>query len=432
MKLQFWKIAKSYNEADYNEALEQLKKMDPEAALAFQRYNPNCFCRAFLNTSFKTDVITNNMAETFNAYIINAWTKHLIYMLEDIRVALMQRLVNKKKEMQKHTSILCPRVRARLEKEKEKAAYCDVLPSSDRLFNVRYCLDQVNVDLVAKTCSCRKWNMVGVPCCHAIACIFFLNKDAEAYVDEWFMLETYFMAYSGSIPPCEGERYWPKVPCNLDPPPIKIGPGRPRKNRIKHPLENPKKPGSLLRSGIEMTCSICKSKGHNKRSCPDKGTYVEPEPAPKRPIGRPRNDFASTQPLVPSQVASSSTHAATTTTAPVSAQQATSQHHTTTAQPTQLGRGGRVILGGQGERGVTQAAARKGVFLSQPTASGQGTQRTRGRGTGRGIGRGRTKVPIGVGVLFSSDGTPLSQGANTRGGGRRKGRGLGRGSQSTQ
>uniref|UniRef100_A0A803MHW9 Uncharacterized protein n=1 Tax=Chenopodium quinoa TaxID=63459 RepID=A0A803MHW9_CHEQI len=41
-------------------------------------------------------------------------------------------------------------------------------------------------------------------------------------------------------------------------------------------------------------------------------------------------------------------------------------------------------------------------------------------------------VPIGVGVLFSSDGTPLSQGANTRGGGRRKGRGLGRGSQSTQ
>ncbi|XP_021755404.1 uncharacterized protein LOC110720659 [Chenopodium quinoa] len=180
--------------------------------------------------------------------------------------------------MGKWSSILCPRIQSRLDKEKEKAAYCTVMPSSDSLFNVRHILDQVNVDLVANTCSCRKWNMVGIPCCHAIACIYFQNKVAEDYVDVCYKVETYVKAYSGLIPPLEGERYWPRVPCNLDPPPIKIGPGRPRKNRIKHPLEYPKKTGSLTRSGIEMTCSICNSKGHNKRGCPDKGSAAATEP----------------------------------------------------------------------------------------------------------------------------------------------------------
>uniref|UniRef100_A0A803MIV1 PB1-like domain-containing protein n=1 Tax=Chenopodium quinoa TaxID=63459 RepID=A0A803MIV1_CHEQI len=42
-----------------------------------------------LKTSIKTDAITSNMAETFNGNIINAKTKHLLYMLEEIRTALM-------------------------------------------------------------------------------------------------------------------------------------------------------------------------------------------------------------------------------------------------------------------------------------------------------------------------------------------------------
>ncbi|KAL2928879.1 MutS protein-like protein 5 [Bienertia sinuspersici] len=399
MKIHFWKIAKAYNQADFNDAWDELNEINPEAALAFKRYNPKHFCRAFLDTCTKTDAITNNMAETFNAYIISARTKHIIYMFEDIRVALMQRLVKRRKEMEKCSSVLCPRIQARLEKEKEKASNCDVLPSSDSVFNVRYYLDQLNVDLVARTCSCRKWNMVGVPCCHAIACIFFMNKEAEAYVDDCYKLETFFKAYGGSIPPCEGERYWPRVPCNLDPPPIKIGPGRPRKNRIKHPLENPKKPGSLLRTGIEMTCSICKSKGHNKRSCPDKGSYVPTEPPPKRPRGRPRKTMPN------SQMASSST--------PSSMPQPSTQHHSTTAQPTQLGRGGRMILGGQGARGVSQASVRgqgrTGLASTEATELTSGTGQGRGRGRGRGRGKGRNQTPIGVGVLFSQDGSPICQ-----------------------
>lgn len=102
MKLAFWKIAKSYSMADYTEALEELNNTNPAAAASFRAYTPKNFCRAFMNPSIKCDAITNNMAETFNGYIINARTKHLLYMLEDIRGALMQTVCTKRQEMEKN------------------------------------------------------------------------------------------------------------------------------------------------------------------------------------------------------------------------------------------------------------------------------------------------------------------------------------------
>ncbi|KAL2924672.1 Antiviral helicase SKI2 [Bienertia sinuspersici] len=77
--------------------------------------------RAHMSATTKADVITNNMAETFNAYIIQARSKHLLYMLEDIRASLMQRLIQKRKEMEKVTSTICPRIQQKLEKEKDEA-----------------------------------------------------------------------------------------------------------------------------------------------------------------------------------------------------------------------------------------------------------------------------------------------------------------------
>ncbi|XP_021728772.1 uncharacterized protein LOC110695855 [Chenopodium quinoa] len=100
-KLLFWNCAKAYSQADYEEALEKLAEANPAAAQAFKACNPNVFYKAFLKTEVKADVITSNMEETFNGYIINARTKHLLYMLEDIRASLMKRLVTKKQEMEK-------------------------------------------------------------------------------------------------------------------------------------------------------------------------------------------------------------------------------------------------------------------------------------------------------------------------------------------
>ena len=87
-----------------------MENLNHVAAVGFKGVNPKVFYKAFLKTDTKAHVIVNNFVETFNGYIINASTKHLIYMLEDTRTALMQRLVMKRQEMEKTTFVLCPRI----------------------------------------------------------------------------------------------------------------------------------------------------------------------------------------------------------------------------------------------------------------------------------------------------------------------------------
>ncbi|KAL2903319.1 Gag-Pol polyprotein [Bienertia sinuspersici] len=380
-KCLFWNIAKAYNEADYTDAMQQLENVSEAAADAFRAYNPKVFCRAFMKTTTRCDAITNNMAETFNGYIIQARNKHLIYMLEDIRASLMQRLALKKQEMEKSTSMICPRVQTKLEKNKDEAAKCHVMPSTSTIFQVNYYLDSLTVDLEARSCTCRRWDMCGIPCCHAVAAIFFCHQKAEDYVDVAFTREVYLKAYSNPIPPCEGERHWPKVDFPIDPPPIKIGPGRPRKNRRKDPHELAKKPGKLSKHGLEMTCSICKAKGHNKRKCPrrERDIAAEQQQPSKRPRGRPK---ASTQ---PDQVVAS--------TEP--------DHRSATAEPARLGRGGRVIRGGKGSRGASRSGLRSGSNDASGIGRVDSTSGTRGVSSGRG-GRGRGRGRNRVSTLYFS------------------------------
>ena len=92
--------------ADYNETLDEMENVNPGEATGIRGTNPEIFYKAFLKADTKGDVIVNILTETFNGYIINAKTKHLIYMLEDIRATLMQRLVLKGQEMEK-SSHMC-------------------------------------------------------------------------------------------------------------------------------------------------------------------------------------------------------------------------------------------------------------------------------------------------------------------------------------
>ncbi|KAL2903330.1 Chromodomain-helicase-DNA-binding protein 3 [Bienertia sinuspersici] len=298
-------------------------------------------------------------------------------MMEDIRAQLMQRLVDKRKEMQQRTSLLCPRIQERLEKEKHEAAKCRVIPSSDTLFEVGYYLDTLTMDLDARKCTCMKWDLNGIPYCHAIACIFFCHGNAEDYVHESYTREMYLKTYSGTITPLEGERHWPRVNMPIDPPPIKVGPGRPRKNRVKDPHENSKKQGKMTRHGIEMTGSSCQRKRHNKRSCPNKGSTSAPAPPqPNRKRGRPK-----------------STREATISTVHMHESQV---HHDNTVELGRIGKGGKVAYTCRG-RGPGAAAG-----SIQASTSGKG------RGRGRGKGRGKGGLPQGIGVLFGSDGSVMT------------------------
>uniref|UniRef100_A0A803N506 PB1-like domain-containing protein n=1 Tax=Chenopodium quinoa TaxID=63459 RepID=A0A803N506_CHEQI len=84
-------------------------------------------------------------------------------------------------------------------------------------------------------------------------------------------------------------------------------------------------------------------------------------------------------------------------------------HHEAIAQPSQLGRGGRMIRGGRGSRGGRTGSAFGGESSSaSTTGQGRGSRGGRGSKGGRGLRGGRGSR--GLGVLFGADGSVLNQG----------------------
>ncbi|CAL1408306.1 unnamed protein product [Linum trigynum] len=103
-------------------------------------------------------------------------------MLEGIRGYMMERVVIKYNMLHGSTDELCPRIRKRLEKEKEFARLCVSRQSHNMRCEVKMGAEGYIVDLTSKECSCGYWQLSGLPCCHAVSAISHLRKNPDDYV----------------------------------------------------------------------------------------------------------------------------------------------------------------------------------------------------------------------------------------------------------
>lgn len=144
-------------------------------------------------------------------------------------------------------------------------------------------VDQYVVDMGEKSCSCRRWDLTGMPCAHAVAAIWDMSLNnivnvgvPEDYVHPAYRLCTWKEVYSHKINPINGRNMWRKStsPTTLLPPIYHKQAGRPAKKRKKSALELERQPapsfvsaGKLSRKGTAKVCGKCKQSGHNARSC---------------------------------------------------------------------------------------------------------------------------------------------------------------------
>jgi len=71
----------------------------------------------------KCDMLVNNMSEAFNNVIMDARSKPIISMQEDIRLYIMKRWSKNRSKVQKYEGDICRKIRARLSKESEQTKY---------------------------------------------------------------------------------------------------------------------------------------------------------------------------------------------------------------------------------------------------------------------------------------------------------------------
>lgn len=122
------------------------------------------------------------------------------------------------------------------------------------------------VNLVKRTCSCKKWDACGIPCQHAYGVILEKKLLPEDYVNHWFRTTLWRRNYTEGIIPVRGAAFWP----GTDTPDVHPPPGQNKKvtkadkKRRRGVNESPTK-GQPLEKKRTLKCGICKAVGHNSR-----------------------------------------------------------------------------------------------------------------------------------------------------------------------
>ena len=142
---------------------------------------------------------------------------------------------------------MCPNIQDKLEKLKYESIHFNVTPSDRFMYEVDNGRERHVVDLVRKTCSCRIWDLIGLPCKHGIFAIVKNLEKVEDYVHPCYLKETFGETYKKIIQPMLGQSEWveTKQPASVASHVYKP-PDRPPKQR-KRDLEESRNPYKVSR-----------------------------------------------------------------------------------------------------------------------------------------------------------------------------------------
>ncbi|GJU22783.1 transposase, MuDR, MULE transposase domain protein, partial [Tanacetum coccineum] len=218
---------KAYTVPEFEKSISGIRALRPEAYIKLEVVRFEKWSRAHCPAN-RYNYMTSNCAESINA-LTKTVTKVPITMLMDYYRDLIQRWY------------------------------------FERRFKVYQVRDNKRfhlVDLAKRECSCRKWQLSGLPCGHVCAlsrCLVMTNCNRWAKV--WFSKRTLKGTYQELVYPLADPNLW-ETPHDLQvvlpPALVKSQPGRPKKkDRIRSQGEDPK----------INRCSRCDTMGHHRDAC---------------------------------------------------------------------------------------------------------------------------------------------------------------------
>ncbi|XP_021856243.2 uncharacterized protein [Spinacia oleracea] len=285
----FWKAARSSTKWHFDSQMESIKLLSVEAYKYLNGIPPCHWSRHAFSTKSKSGMLLNNCCESFNNVIRDARSKPILSMMEWLRRYVMKRCCAKRNGLKKFEGVVMPSVVKMIDRASDEVSKCDVTQADVHEFEVDHIStgESYVVNLVEKRCGCYRWELMGIPCYHALACIVKQRLNVEDFVHQAYHVSTYARTYAPAFHPMPGKHQWPTV--NLAqplPPPFRKMPGRPKGNkRIKEKGEGEERE-LVIRTKKANKCGNCGGTGHFKKTC--KNPPMTPPNAPKSKGGRPR------------------------------------------------------------------------------------------------------------------------------------------------
>ena len=191
----------------------------------------------------------------------------------------MTRYYAKNNEVEHICEIICPKIRKKLEKSVEFSRTCQAAPAGQGLFVVNDRGVDFSVDTRREMCSCKRWDLSGIPCCHGVSALRYDKIPPESRVNSCYSIATYCKASEHIIMPCQDVSEWAKMKgTKILPPPIQKKKGRRAKNRKQQLEEKQGKRGvQITRASVVIQRGYCGGPGHNINGCLDWKLGLKPK-----------------------------------------------------------------------------------------------------------------------------------------------------------
>ena len=243
----------------FQNSLENIKSFSIEAYDWIIQSGPENWANSFFQGT-RYNHMTSNFGELFYSWASDADELPITQMVDVIRSKIMDLIVSRRAVSDQWLTRLTPSMEEKLKRESQRTHSLQFVLSGSSTYEVCGDTNEV-VDLDRWECSCKAWQLTGIPCCHAIAVIVGINRSVYDYCSRFFTTEVYRLTYSEVVHPIQ----YIDVPASQDsqlvvtvtPPPTRRPPGRPATKRY----------GSQDIVKRQLQCSRCKGLGHNKSTC---------------------------------------------------------------------------------------------------------------------------------------------------------------------
>ncbi|XP_013593797.1 uncharacterized protein LOC106437424 [Brassica napus] len=262
------KAARAYRVSDFYRHFNEIKMIDINCADYLVRVGFEHWTRSHCH-GLRYNIMTSNIAESLNAALAEARGYPIVVLLDYIRSMLMRWLSGRREASAGCSGVVTPKVEELMSKNFSVSTGLLVRHINGGEFEVRG-MDghPFRVDLDKKVCSCLEFDILLIPCEHAVAAAMHSKRRIDALVGEKFTRNTWAAAYSMSINPTS-DYMTPAAEAdtlgalNLAPSNTRRPPGRPKKTRIFSRGEFK----SGLRWRRPSTCRRCGGADHNCATC---------------------------------------------------------------------------------------------------------------------------------------------------------------------
>jgi hypothetical protein len=256
----FYKCSKAYRVVEFNQIMRQIRGIDASVAQYLNEADPTKWARSHFDGR-RYCIMTTNIAECLNGILKDARELPITKLVEHIRGLLQKWFWERREAAAKMSTPMTKWAEKRLRRRSNKSRCYRVHPIN--LYEHHVVDGYLNgfVNLIEKTCTCRKFQLDQLPCRHALAACNLRRSSCYDFCSHYYHKETLATAYGSSIYPVGPMEEW-DVPDDVQtrvvlPPKGRKPRGRPAKKR------KPSKGEEI----VQQKCGRCGGIGHNRQKC---------------------------------------------------------------------------------------------------------------------------------------------------------------------